>query len=148
MTHLMIRLQGIYTNIGRIELESGKYISWYQISDEDPPRIPFGSSIEITFCFEEMDLINGKNGIVWATYDVRQAEIIRDTLISQNINVNLNTKTIGAYKLHLLIVTNISDIDAALNFVWRDRSGLRLKPDWHYKSGQENESFNRWINNF
>ncbi len=148
MTHLMIRLNGIYKDIGEIELESGQNLFWHQLSIEAPPQIPFGSSIEITLCFEERDLINGKNGIIWATYDLRQAEIIRDTLISQNIAVNLRTDKIGNYDLHLLAVPNMTDIDAAINFVWRDRSGLRLKPDWHYKNGQENESFNRWINNF
>ena len=147
MTHIMIKTQGIYKDIGKIELNSGKYILWDHISNEEPPHIPFGSFIEITLCFEEMDLISGKNGIIWATYDQRQAEIIRDTLITQNINVELGERSIGEYELFQLIVKNRSDIDTALNFIWRDREGLRLKPDWAYKNGQKNESFTKWINN-
>ncbi|GBD91160.1 hypothetical protein BMS3Abin04_01886 [bacterium BMS3Abin04] len=147
MTHLMIRLNGIYKDIGEIEFKSGQNLFWHQLSMEAPPQIPFGSSIEITLCFEERDLTNGKNGIIWASYDLRQAEIIRDALLSQNLSVNLRTERIGKYVLHLLVIPDEVDIDAAINFVWKDRSGLRLKPDWHYKADQGNESFNKWINN-
>lgn len=148
MTHIMIRLNGKYKDKGEIELESGIGLKWHQLSTDEPPQIPFGSEIEITVCFEEKDLLNGKNGIVWATYNIQQAEIIRDALLSQNISVNLRTEHIGNYVLHILIVPDELDVEAAVNFVWKDRSGLRLKPDWYYKADQENESFNRWINNF
>ncbi len=142
----MIRLTGRYKDLEKIELPSGKIIGWRQISDEPPPQIPFNSEIEITLAFEERDYLAGNEGIVWATYDKRQAKIIRNALLSQKIVCEIRSEYLQNSKLHLLTIPEGKDIETAIDFIWREDSGLQLKPDWEYPAGKENESFNRWIN--
>jgi hypothetical protein len=88
----------------------------------------------------------GEDGTVWATYDLRQAETIRNALIAQHIDCTLKEGNLRRKILYLLHVGGGKELDDAMNFVWRDSGGLRLQPDWHYSIGSENESFDKWIN--
>jgi hypothetical protein len=38
------------------------------------------------------------------------------------------------------------ELTDAVDFIWREASGLRLQPDWHYPMGSANDSFDKWIN--
>ena len=46
----------------------------------------------------------------------------------------------------LFCIPEAREVAAAVDFIWREPSGLRLQPDWWYRAGVENESFNKWIN--
>ena len=46
----------------------------------------------------------------------------------------------------LLCIPEAREVAAAVDFIWREPSGLRLQPDWSYPAGKENESFEKWIN--
>ena len=141
----MIKIKGIYSNLGKIELETMKTIEWKELSEEMPPEIPFGSSLELTISFDENDFISGKDGNVWATYDLRQAEIIQNTLLAQNINSEIGNVNLGWKQLILMKITNQSDVKDAIDFIWKSDNGLRLKPDWSYPDGERNKSFEQWL---
>jgi hypothetical protein len=36
-------------------------------------------------------------------------------------------------------------MEKAIDFIWREEAGLRLKLDWQYSANKENESFNKWL---
>lgn len=141
----MIKIKGIYIDEGKIELENKKIIDLKNFTDEKPAEIPIGSTIKISIVFEENEFISGKNGNVWATYDVRQAEVIQNTLFAQNIASELKSINLGNIEMLLLNITNDSDIIDAIDFIWRSNTGLRLKPDWTYPNGEKNKSFEQWL---
>jgi len=145
MIHKMIKINGNYVDVGKVELESGETITWEQLNLKDPPKIPYGSSIEVIFSFEEKDYLLGKDGIVWATYDKRQAEIIQTTLLTQNIAVELEKENLGDHNLLILRVTEKKELQNAIDFIWKNPGGLNLKPDWHYPRGETNKSFEKWL---
>ncbi|MDZ7291749.1 MAG: hypothetical protein ONB44_16055 [candidate division KSB1 bacterium] len=95
---------------------------------------------------DERDYLNGTDGIVWATYDPHQAVTIRDALQVQKISCELREGQREGFRLYLLHIPRAHEVEAAMDFIWRDPSGLRLKPDWHYSTGAENASFKKWIN--
>lgn len=140
-----IRLKGIYTDIGAIRLENGKLAEWRQLCDENPPDIPFGTKIEITIHFNNQDFLSGKNGIVWATYDNAQAETIQNSLLAQNILSDIREFALENGKLYLIHVFSEKDVEKAMDFIWRDATGLRLQLDWHYPANRENKSYRKWI---
>ncbi|NIR50154.1 hypothetical protein GWO43_16765, partial [candidate division KSB1 bacterium] len=72
-----IPLRGSYQDAGKIELEKGIILEWNSQNTNLLPRVPYGTVVEVSIRFEERDYLNGTDGIVWATYDLRQAEIIR-----------------------------------------------------------------------
>ncbi len=88
----------------------------------------------------------GNDGTVWATFDLRQAETVRNALGAQHIGCTLKEAGIRRMTLYLLKVQDVMELAEAMEFVWRGPSGLRLQPDWHYSIGSENASFNKWIN--
>ncbi len=141
----MIKIKGIYTDFGKIELESMKIIEWDALSNEKPPELPFGSNVEISISFDEYDFLSGKDGIVWATYDLRQAEVIQNTLLAQNIYSEVKKIRLGNEELFLIKTAYGSDISDSIDFIWRNNSGLRLKPDWIYPKGETNKSFEQWL---
>jgi hypothetical protein len=141
----LIKLKGHYVDYGVIELENKKIMHLNDLTDEETILIPFGSPIEFSIAFEEPDFLNGKEKIVWASYDMRQVEIIKNALFAQNINAELKTKSIGEYKIFLIWITNNKDIEDAVDFIWRSKTGLRLKPDWNYPVGTTNKSFELWL---
>ncbi len=141
----IIKINGKYSDLGKIELENSKIVNWSNLSDEKLPIIPFGSKIEMAVSFDNVDFLSGSNGIVWATYDLRQAEIIHGTLLAQNINSEIKEKYLTEDTIFTIKIVNENDISDASNFIWKSSNGLRLKPDWFYKRGESNRSFEQWL---
>ena len=141
----MIKIKGTYTDIGKIELETMKIINLKELSEEKPPELPFGSNVELFISFDENDFLSGKDGIVWATYDLRQAEIIQNTLLAQNIYSEIKRNHFGHEIMFFLQIANESDIEDSIDFIWKEGTGLKLKPDWLYPKGENNKSFERWL---
>jgi len=94
---------------------------------------------------KENKLLSGKDGIVWATYKLKQAEIIQNALLVQNIHSEIKLFDLEENGLVLLKITNPSDIEQVMDFIWRSKSGLRLQPDWSYPAGERNKSFECWL---
>lgn len=139
------KIKGKYTNAGKIELETMRTIEWNEISKTTAPEIPSNTYIDITFSIDENDFLLGNNGIVWATYDLRQSEIIQNALLAQHISSQVKTIAFEEIKLFLISITNEKDINDAIDFIWKAKSGLRLKPDWDYPEGETNRSFEQWL---
>lgn len=91
-------------------------------------------------------LISGINGYVWATWHLRQAEIIANALRVQNIEIEIEKTEHDNKVMFLIKITREDDIMNAIDFIQNENSGLRLKPDWYYPEGEPNESFDKWIN--
>jgi hypothetical protein len=136
---------GIYNEGGRIVLNSIKTINWSDLSEITPPQLPAGTSVELSISFDENIFISGLNGIVWATYDFRQAEIIQSALIAQHINCEVKSLYHENENLFLISITNANETKDAIDFIWKSNDGLRLKPDWSYNKGETNKSFELWL---
>ncbi len=141
----IINLNGIISDAGKIKVKTEKNINWNDLTDEPLPMLPIGSSVLITISFNEDEFIYGKEGIVWATYNIRQAEIIRNALLELYINSEIHEVPFFNDNMHLIKVTNLEEINDAADFIWRSGSGLRLKPDWNYAEGENNKSFELWL---
>ena len=142
----LIKIKGIYSSLGKIEFDTTKTIEWKELSEEKPPELPFGSSIVLTISIEENDFLSGKNGIVWATYDLRQSEIIQNTLVAQQISSEVKRIGFDGQEIFLVRITNEADVNDAIDFIWRSNGGLRLRPDWTYPDKEINKSFELWLN--
>jgi hypothetical protein len=142
---MILKIKGIYSDNGKIELDTMMTINWKEISIDKPPEIPFGSNVELSISFDENDFLSGKDGIVWGTYDLRQAEIIQNTLLAQNIYSEIRKIYIGNKEMFLIKIANESDIADSIDFIWRNNTGLRLEPDWIYPRGEINKSFEEWL---
>ena len=141
----LIKVKGLYSDTGKIELENMKSIYLDEFTDEQHLEIPFGSNVELSIEFDENNFLSGKDNIVWATYDLRQGEIIQNTLLAQNINSETISANLGKQQLILIKITNQLDIGDAMDFIWKNKNGLRLKPDWSYSEGEKNKSFELWL---
>ena len=141
----LIKLNGSYKEFGIIQLEKTRTIEWNQLSESTMPKIPIGIDLELIISFDENNFLSGNSGIVWATYDLRQAEIIRNALLAQNINSEINKIDLVEKKIFLTNINSNSDINDAINFIWKNESGLQLKPDWNYPENETNESFEIWL---
>ena len=139
------KIKGKYTNAGKIEFETMRTIEWNEISKTTVPELPSDMNIDITFSINENDFLLGNNGIVWATYDLRQSEIIHNALLAQQINSEVKTIVFEEIKLFLVSITNEKDTNDAIDFIWKGKTGLRLKPDWNYPEGEINKSFEQWL---
>jgi hypothetical protein len=115
------------------------------LSDEGLPNLPVGTSIEFLISFDEYEFLSGKDGIVWATYDSRQAEVVQNTLLAQNINCEIKRIQMDNRNMFLIKITNRRDTEMAIEFIWKGNNGLRLKPDWSYPQGETNKSFELWL---
>ena len=111
-----------------------------------PHYLQDGTSIDLSISFDENIFLKGINGIVWATYDLRQAEIIQSTLIAQHINCEVKPLGFGKENPFLICITNENEITDAIDFIWKSKDGLRLEPDWSYPQGETNKSFEQWLN--
>jgi len=141
----LIKIKGIYSSLGKILFDTTKTIDWNELSEEKPPELPLGSSMELTISVDENVFLSGKDGIVWATYDLRQAEIIQSTLLAQHISSEVKNFD-SSDAIFLLKIINETDANEAIDFIWRNDGGLRLKPDWSYPDGEVNKSFELWLN--
>lgn len=146
MPKITSTVNGLYLDEGEIKLVNGMTLHWNQISTAAPPSIPYGVGIEVTVAYEEADYLKGSAGIVWATYHLQQAETIQAALLAQSITSELREQRLPGARLYLLCVIEADEVRAAVDFIWREPGGMRLKPDWEYPAGAANESFNKWIN--
>jgi hypothetical protein len=142
---IMLKVSGVLKENGVIILEKGKIVSWKEFSDSSVPGIPPMTEIEITIAFKENEMLNGHNGIVWATYDFRQADIIRSTLLAQQIESEIKSINFLSNQLNVIRIINDKDIPEAMDFIWRGSGGLCLTPDWSYVEGEPNKSFEQWL---
>ena len=141
-----IELSGIYKDMEIIQMDNGKMLRWSNLLDDnDAPLIPFGTKIVISLTYNDTDFLNGSNGIVWATYSQLQVETIKNALLVQNIFSEIRISNLTDKKLYLIFIQNSEEVESAIDFIWRDEAGLRLKLDWHYSANKENESFNKWL---
>jgi hypothetical protein len=143
---IVLRINGTYHNKGRIVLNTNKTIEWKEMSTEKLPELPDNSNIELTITFDESDFLSGKNGIVWATYNLRQVEVIHSALLAQHLSSQVKNIGFGNEDMFLINITSDSDVNDAIDFIWRSDSGLRLKPDWTYPDNEANKSFEVWLN--
>lgn len=139
-------LSGFYQDQGVIQLENRSKMEGRQITNAALPAIPYGTRLEVTVTYEEVDYLHGSNGVAWATYHLRQAETIQAALLAQSISCEVREQSLSGARLYLLCITDAREVAAAVDFIWRDPGGLRLQPDWWYPAGAENASFNKWIN--
>ena len=104
-------------------LNSNKTIYWKDISDKNPPHLPAGTSVELLISCDENIFLSGLNKIVWATYDLRQAEIIQSTLVAQHINCEVKTNPIKTGNMFLISITNENETMDAIDFIWKSKDG-------------------------
>lgn len=142
----LIKKTGIFYPDGEIILHPGISVSWKLFSNKNIPELPPGTPLEIDIFLDEHTLLSGEYGIVWATYDLRQGEVIFNALLAQNIASVLGKIELDEGNLLLIIIDNENDVGEAMDFIWRKENGLRLKPDWSYAKGKPNKSFENWIN--
>ncbi len=142
---IILQTKGIFNEAGEIVLNSTKSIHWEVLSDKNPPHLPSGTSIDLSISCDENIFLSGLNKIVWATYDLRQAEIIQSTLVAQHINCEVKTIIIKNENMLLISINNENETKDAINFIWKSNDGLRLKPDWHYGKREKNKSFEQWL---
>ena len=142
-----IELSGVYKDMEIIQMDNGKILEWSNLIDDDAPLIPFGTKIEISLTYNDADFLKGSNGIVWATHSSFQAETIKNALLVQNIFSEIKVSNLEDKRLYLIFIQDMSEMEKAIDFIWRKEAGLRLKLDWHYSANKENESFNKWLSN-
>ena len=142
----LIKKTGIFNPDGEIVLQPGISFSWGLISNKNLPELPQGTPIDIDISIDEQTLISGEYGIVWATYDLRQAEVLQNALLAQKITAVMGKIELDQAVLLLIIIDNREDTIEAMDFIWRKEDGLRLKPDWTYPDGEPNRSFEKWVN--
>ncbi len=143
-----IEVSGVYRDMEIIQMNNGKILEWHNlINEKDVPLIPFGTKIKITLTYDDTDFLNGSNGIVWATYSRLQVETIKNALLVQNIFSEIRISNLEGKKLYLIFIQNSEEVESAIDFIWREEAGLRLKLDWQYSANKENESFNKWLSN-
>jgi len=141
-----IELSGVYKDIEIIQMDNGKILEWSNlIDDSDAPLIPFGTKIEISLTYNDADFLKGSKGVVWATHNQLQVETIKNALLVQNILSEIRTTDLDGKCLYLIFIENLAEIEKAIDFIWREEGGLRLKLDWYYSVNKENKSFNKWL---
>lgn len=94
---------------------------------------------------ENKQYSNDDYGLVWITFDPHQAEIICSALQTQLISCVVRTASLCEQSVYRIFVEQIADAPAAQDFIWRDASGMQLKPDWQYPLNTRNNSFAKWI---
>jgi len=142
----LIQKTGIFNPDGEISLHRGISVSWKFLSTKNLPELPAGIPLDIEVSIDEQTLLSGEYGIVWATWDQRQAEVIFNALLAQNIASSIGNIELEDSTLLLTKVNNKEDTGEAIDFIWRKETGLRLKPDWSYPDGESNRSFEKWLN--
>lgn len=142
----LIKKTGIFYPDGEIFLNGDISVSWKFLSNKNIPELPAGTPLNITISLDENSLLSGQYGIVWATYDLRQAEVITNALLAQNIVSALGKIELDYCIMWLTKVNNKEETGEAIDFIWRKEGGLRLKPDWTYPHGELNKSFEKWLN--
>lgn len=110
--------------------------------------LPPGTRMKSKIPINHNAFLTGENGAVWATYDPRQAEILHNALLAQDIGNVISELEINGSHIYLLTISDESEISEAMDFIWRGEGGLRLKPDWTYGHDEPNASFEAWVNGY
>jgi hypothetical protein len=142
----LIKKTGIFKPDGEIVLHPGISVFWKSLSNKNVPELPQGTPLDINVSLDEKALLSGEYGIVWATRDQRQAEVLSNALLAQNIAVIVVKIELEEGNLLLIKIDNNKDIGEAMDYIWRKKGGLMLKPDWKYPEGTPNASFEKWLN--
>jgi hypothetical protein len=142
----LISKTGKFNPDGEIILRPGISIPWKWLSHVNISELPQGTPLCIEISFDENILLSGQDGIVWATFDIRQAEVLFNALLAQNIGTVIRKIEFDDNILLLLKTDNDSDTGEAMDYIWRKEGGLRLKPDWIYPEGEPNKSYEKWVN--
>ncbi len=142
---LRIKVYGNCLNDGRVVFETNDFFECSGLTITRPAELPDGCLVEVTLSYNEEDFLSGKNGIVWATYDMRQAEILHRALLAQDINTEIKKTNLEKRELFLVKIASRSDQNEAIDFIWKSESGLNLEPDWAYAEGETNKSFEHWL---
>lgn len=146
---MILKLFNIKTTIddsGKISLYNGFKLKWEQLTANMVPKLPSGTEIVFSLSINDDDILNGKNGIVWATSHKMQAEIIHNALMAQHIDSKILKLQKEHESLYFLMISNSKEIEEVINYIWKADNGLRLKPDWFYPEGEPNKSFEKWLN--
>ncbi len=141
----LLKKTGIFNPDGVIVLHPDIPISWELLRGKNLQELPPGIPVDIVISIDEQILVSGEYGIVWASWDQRQAEVLQNALLAQNITSAIRKVEMDEGFLLLIIIDNKNDIAEALDFIWRKETGLRLKPDWSYPDGEPNKSFEKWL---
>ncbi|HPR27226.1 hypothetical protein [Lentimicrobium sp.] len=142
----LIKKTGVFNPDGEIVLHPGISVFWQSLSNKNIPDLPKGTPLEFSITLDEKVLLSGYKGIVWATCYQRQAEVILNALLAQNIPSVIGRLELEDQRLLLIKIHDINDVAEAMDFIWRKEDGLRLKPDWTYPDGEPNQSFEKWLN--
>ncbi len=142
----IITTTGKLNRDGDICLHPGLCISWKYPGSSVIHELPAGTSLVINISLNLKTLLSDENGIVWASWDERQVEVIQNALLVQNISSCISKIKLLNGFLMLILLDNEKQISDALDFIWRKDSGLRLQPDWTYPDGEPNKSFEKWLN--
>ena len=140
----MLNIKGRINKDGKIVLQQGQSFNQDSLIEENSNQ-PSGINIEFTVTIDVGGLISGINGFVWATKNFQQAEIICNAVKVQNIELEIVKVELGNDSFYLLQVINQKDIKEVIDFIYNEKGGLRLKPDWIYPEGERNKSFENWI---
>ncbi len=142
----LLNIKGKWDAQGKFMLSSGKCISCEALPDLDKLPLFHGTPVNMVISFDARELIKGAQGIVWATKQLLQAEIVSNALFAQNFNVEILNRQLADGPIYLLQLSSDSDVNEVVDFIWRGENGLRLKPDWSYREGETNKSFEKWVN--
>ncbi len=142
----LLNLKGTWDAQGKFIISPGKYISCVALADLDKLPLFEGTSVNLIITFDARELITGRDGIVWATKHLLQAEIIRNALTAQNFGVHILNRLLADGPIYLLQSSNHKDVSEVVDFIWKGENGLQLKPDWAYGDGEPNKSFEKWVN--
>jgi hypothetical protein len=142
----LIKKTGILNPDGEIVLHPDISVSWKSLSNKNIPDLPPGTPLEIDVTLDEKVILSGSHGIVWGTFNQRQAEVLSNALLAQNIASVTGKIELEEGNLLLIIIDNEKDIEEAMDYIWRMEDGLRLIPDWSYADGEPNKSFEKWLN--
>lgn len=142
----LIKKTGIFNLDGEIVLHPGISVSWKSLSNKNIPDLPPGTPLDIDVALDEKIILSGSHGIVWGTFNQRQAEVLSNALLAQKIASVTGIIELEEGNLLLIRIDNDKDIGEAIDFIWRKEDGLRLKPDWSYADGEPNKSFEKWLN--
>lgn len=142
----MLKAKGRINKQGEIVLQCGHKLSSKANANRDAPKSSANIKIELSVSIDLNDLISGVDGFVWATKNYSQAEIICNAIKVQNVELEIIKAEFENTIFHLIRIVNGKDIESVIDFIQKDKSGLRLKPDWNYPEGNVNLSFDQWIN--
>jgi hypothetical protein len=142
----LIKITGIFNPDGENVLHPGISVSWKSLNNKTIPDLPPGIPVDLDISLNEQSLVSGEYGIVWATWDQRQAEVLSNALLARNIATVIGKIELEEGNLLLIKIDNNKDIGEAMDYIWRKEGGLKLKPDWTYPDGEPNRSFEKWLN--